>query len=68
MANDRQVVIRVPADTVSRARRVASALAGRPEYAGVRMAWTTVLRLALLRGLSALEVQAKPKRRRDGTR
>ncbi len=64
MVNDRQVVIRVPSDTVDRAERVARALAGRPEYAGMRMTWTTVLRLAMLRGLDGLDAEVRPKRGR----
>jgi hypothetical protein len=63
MVNDRQVVVRVPADTVDRAERVASILTRRPEYAGMRVTWTTVLRLAMLRGLDGLEAEARPGRR-----
>lgn len=63
MANDRQVVLRVPADSVDRAERLRKKLAARPEYAGIRLAWTTVLRVALLRGLDALEVETKGRAR-----
>ena len=63
MVNDRQVVVRVPAGTVDRAERVASVLARRPQYAGMRMTWTTVLRLAMLRGLEGLEVEVRARRR-----
>jgi hypothetical protein len=57
VANDRQVVLRVPTDSVDRAERLRKKLAERPEYAGVRLTWTTVLRLALLRGLDVLEAE-----------
>jgi len=63
VVNDRQVVVRVPASTVNRAERVASTLARRPGYAGMRLTWTTILRLAMLRGLDGLEAEARARRR-----
>jgi hypothetical protein len=60
MTNDRQVVIRVPANTVSRAKALVRPLA--QEHAGLRVAWSTVLRMALLRGLEDMEAEAKHRR------
>lgn len=53
--NDRQIVLRVPEDTMDRAEKLARSLAKQPEYAGMRMTPSAVLRLALLRGLEQLE-------------
>lgn len=59
MSNDVQVAIRLPKDTVARAGRLSKILALKPEYAAFRMSRSAVLRLALLRGLAALETEAK---------
>ncbi len=59
MANEIQTAIRLPKDTVVRAGRLAKILATKPKYAAFRMSRSAVLRLALLRGLAALEAEAK---------
>jgi hypothetical protein len=59
MANDKQTAIRLPQNAVDRAGKLATILARRPEYAGMRMTASAVLRLALLRGLDALETETK---------
>ena len=59
MANDTQVAIRLPRDAVTRAGKLAKALAGRPAFAAWRMTPSAVLRLAILRGLDQLEAEAK---------
>jgi hypothetical protein len=64
MANDKQVAIRIPNTAVTRAGRLAKALAVQPAYAAWRMTPSAVMRLALLRGLDLLEAEAGTKGRR----
>lgn len=54
-ANDRQIILRVPAQVWKRAVRLARALQDRPEYAGMRVTTSAALRIALLAGLEVLE-------------
>jgi hypothetical protein len=58
MTNDKQVAIRLPKDTVARAARLARRLKDRPEYQPFRLSTSSVLRLAILKGLAALEQEA----------
>jgi hypothetical protein len=53
--NDRQVVLRVPAEIWTRAVKLAKLLARRPEYVGMRVTASTAIRFAILKGLDAME-------------
>ena len=66
MVNEKQVGIRVPAGTVERAQGLTPLLAAR--HPAMRVTWTTVMREALLRGLSALEAELQPPKRKGGRR
>jgi hypothetical protein len=59
MVNDKLTAIRLPQDAVDRAGKLAKILARRPQYGGMRMTGSAVLRLALLRGLDAMETETK---------
>ena len=59
MVNDKLTAIRLPQDAVDRAGRLATHLAKRPEYGGMRMTASTVLMLALLQVLDTLEAESK---------
>ena len=54
-SNDRQVVLRIPAEAWTRAEKLAKLLARRPEYVGMRVTPSTALRFAMMRGLDAME-------------
>lgn len=57
MTNDEQVTVRVPGGTWDRAETIAAALADRPEFRAMRLSRSTILRMALLEGLDALEAR-----------
>lgn len=61
MPNDVQVAIRLPREAVARAGRLSEVLAARPSYAALRVTPSAVMRMALLRGLDALEAEAGKK-------
>ena len=60
---DRQIALRVPADTFKRAERLAPRMQKRPEWEPFRMSASAVMRVALLKGLDALEAEFKGGRR-----
>lgn len=55
VANDEQVVLRVPAGTSDRAGELIDPMAAEPDRLGLRLSRSAVLRIALLRGLETLE-------------
>ena len=59
MANDRQTALRLPADALNRAEKLARILRDKPEYQGLRMTTAAVLRLAMIRGLAEMEREHK---------
>lgn len=61
MTNEQQISIRVPSELLERADRLIGRLGKRAELRawGGRTTRSNVLRLALLRGLDALEADAK---------
>jgi predicted DNA-binding protein len=63
MANDTQVAIRLPREAVARAGRLSKRLAGLPAYAAWRLTPAGVMRLAMLKGLDALEAEAAEAKR-----
>ena len=60
---DRQVALRVTAETVKRAERLAPQMQKRPEWEPFRMTASTVMRVALLKGLDVLEAEMRGSRR-----
>ena len=60
---DRQIALRVTADTVKRAKRLAPQMQKRPEWEPFRMTERAVMRVALLKGLDLLEAEFKGGRR-----
>jgi len=63
MTKDTQVSIRLDAATADRAGSLVGVLAALPEYGAVRLTRATVLRMALLEGLAALESRHTRRRR-----
>jgi hypothetical protein len=59
--HDKQIALRVTAETVERAAGLAPLMQKRPEWEPFRMTASTVMRVALLRGLDALEADLKPR-------
>ena len=57
--NEVPTSLRLPADLLERADRLAERLDKLPEFALARATRTSILRLAILRGLDALEQEAK---------
>jgi len=55
--NEEQVVVRVPAGTTKRAEALAGPLAADPTREGLRVTRSTVLRIAIIRGLKSLEAE-----------
>lgn len=55
MSNEEQIALPLPSDLLKRADRLAAVLAELPEYQITRTTRSAVLRLALVRGLAALE-------------
>lgn len=55
VANEEQIVLRVPADTSERAEALMGPMAADPKREGLRLTRSGVLRIALLRGLQVLE-------------
>jgi hypothetical protein len=62
-----QVSLRLPKDLIERAEAIAPLVAALPEYQALRISRATVIRLALLEGLDALEARVAPKRK-NGSR
>ena len=60
---DRQIALRVTAETVKRAERLAPLMQERPEWAPFRMTPSAVMRVALLKGLDVVEAELKDSRR-----
>jgi hypothetical protein len=58
MSNERQIVLRVPAEIPARAESLAERMKALPALAGMRVTPSSVLRQALLRGLESLEAEA----------
>ncbi len=56
---DRQIALRVTAETVKRAERLAPLMQKHPNWASFRMTPSAVMRDALLRGLDVLESELK---------
>ncbi len=63
-----QVSLRLPKDLIERAEALAPLIAALPEYQALRISRATVIRLALLEGLDALEARlgANGKRKAGG--
>jgi predicted transcriptional regulator len=59
MTNDTQFSVRLPADLVKRLDKMEAKLAKQPDMAAFRVTRQSVLRLALMRGLDALEEEHK---------
>lgn len=55
MAHEKQLSIRLPAETVDRADALVPVIADLPALAAFRVERASVLRLAIVRGLQALE-------------
>jgi len=66
--HEAQFSIRMPADFVERADRLAEVIARAPESAAFGISRATVLRMALARGLDALEREHGSTARRKGRR
>lgn len=66
--NETQVSIRVPNDLVKRAEKLVPRLSKDPEYSTWRISRAAVLRLAVARGLDALEEQFGTKPKGSGKR
>lgn len=66
--NDAQIMLRIPTAAVERADRLVEQLRARAEYQAFNLTRSAVLRLAVLRGLDALEAEqsAGPGKRRKG--
>lgn len=65
MANEKQIVVRVPAEVPDRAKALADRMRDLPALAGLRVTASSVLRQAVLRGLDALEAEtARPSKTR----
>jgi hypothetical protein len=62
--NDIQISMRLPSDLVERAEAMATVLAKVPEFKLWRMSRQAVIRLALSKGLDALEAQHRAPSRR----
>jgi branched-subunit amino acid aminotransferase/4-amino-4-deoxychorismate lyase len=62
MANDVQVAIRIPQSLLGRAEALTKALRQNPDNALIGVTRTTILRLAISKGLDVLEEQAKTTR------
>lgn len=63
MANEEQVALRLPADLVERADALVNRVADDPQLAGLgRVTRSSVLRLALAKGLDVLDQETKPRR------
>jgi hypothetical protein len=60
---DRQIALRVTSDTIKRAERLVPLMQKRPDWAPFRMTASTVIRVALLKGLDVLEAEVKGGRR-----
>ena len=56
---DKQVAIRLPGTELERAARLVKALGTQPAYAGLDLTTSHVLRMAIARGLDALEAEGK---------
>jgi len=61
---EKPTTLRLPEDLLERADALVPAIASAGEYQAVRISRSTVLRLALLRGLVALEAEYPAKRKR----
>jgi hypothetical protein len=59
---DRQIALRLAAETIERAERLAPVMQKRPEWEPFRMTASAVMRVALLRGLDQLEAELKGRR------
>ena len=60
---DRQIALRVTAETIERAERLAPLMQKRSEWAPFRMTASAAMRVALLKGLDLLEAELKGGRR-----
>lgn len=60
---DRQIALRVTAETIERAERLAPLMQKRPEWVPFRMTASAVMRVALLKGLDLLEGDLHKSRR-----
>ena len=56
---DRQIALRVTAETIERAERLAQLMQKRPEWAPFRMTASAGMRVALLKGLDLLEAELR---------
>jgi hypothetical protein len=54
---DRQIALRVTAETVERAERLVPVMQKQPEWEPFRMTASSVMRVALLKGLDRLEAE-----------
>jgi hypothetical protein len=65
--NEKAITLRLPADLLAQADALVDVIADHGEYRVMRVTRSTVLRLALLRGIEALteEFARRPKRRRS---
>lgn len=64
MANEAQVAIRLPTDFLKRAGVLVAAMKKSPAMQAWSLTRSSVLRLAVQRGLDVLEAEYAPKRRR----
>jgi hypothetical protein len=62
-SQDRQIALRLTAETVERAERLAPLMQRRPEWEPFRMTASAVMRIALLRGLDQLETELRGRRK-----
>jgi hypothetical protein len=60
---DRQIALRVTAETVKRAEQLVPVMQKQPEWEPFRMTASAVMRVALLKGLDRLETELKAGRR-----
>lgn len=60
---DRQIALRVTAETIERAERLAPLMQKRPEWEPFRMTASAAMRVALLKGLDVLEAELRAPRR-----
>ena len=66
MANEVQVSLRVPADTIKAADQLIRQMQSKPELAAYRVTRASVLRQAVIRGLSELAEENKRTKRGRG--
>jgi hypothetical protein len=61
--HDRQIALRVTQETIDRAEKLAPVMQKKPEWEPFRMTASSVMRVALLKGLDLLEAEFKGGRR-----